>query len=185
MKKHLAPAAALLMMLGQSAYAASSQPQLGSGVRVEEVDPTGAAAQAGIRPGDVIRAIGKMPINGYTDIDPALTAGKAPLSIEVDRDGKILRMKVTPQVDTTGTRKTLGIAQLGEAPKPRWALINWMMERDAHPAQEEGPHDLWHIFVEPARNSNPESEPQSPTQVSTTQQEGPHDLWHIFMGQDK
>ena len=88
MKKHFAPVAALLMMLGPSAYAASHQPQLGSGAQVDEVDPNGAAAQAGIRPGDVIRAIGKMPINGYPDIDPALTAGgKAPLTIDVDRDG--------------------------------------------------------------------------------------------------
>ena len=167
MKKYFAAVAALLMMLGQGAYAASHQPQLGSGARVDEVDPNGAAAQAGIRPGDIIRVIGKMPINGYPDIDPALSAGggKRPLNVIVDRGGQNLQLKVTPQADPAGQRLTLGISQLGEAPveNRRWALVNWMMER----------------------NSNPEPQSGSPTQMPQTQQEGPHDLWHIFLGPDK
>jgi membrane-associated protease RseP (regulator of RpoE activity) len=173
MKAHFATVAALLMFLGQSVCAAPA-PQLGAGARVDEVDPNGAAARAGIRPGDVIRAIGKTPINGYADIDPALTAGggrNRPLIVDVYRDGQDLRLNVTPQMDPAGQRMTLGIAQLGEAPvgERRWALINWMMERN------NTPESVWHPPIQTPGQATP----------APAQQEGPHDLWHIFMGPDK
>jgi membrane-associated protease RseP (regulator of RpoE activity) len=149
MKKHLA-AIAVLMMLGQTAFAV----QLGSGAQVDEVDADGPAAGAGIKPGDIIRAIGGVPINGFSDIDPAVSApGNRPLIVEIDRGGKHLRVKATPRLDPTGSHKTLGISHVepGVAAKPSWTLVNSMFgdHSQSDPKSEperQGPNDLYHIM---------------------------------------
>lgn len=63
---------AAFLVLGHAAVAANLQ--LGSGARVDDVDVDGAAASAGIQPGDLILAIDGKPINGYSDIDPVVEA---------------------------------------------------------------------------------------------------------------
>lgn len=151
MKKPLATIA-ILMMLSQTAFAV----QLGSGAQVDEVDADGAAAAAGIKHGDVIRAIGGVPINGFSDIDPAVAVpSNRPLVVDLDRDGKHLRVKVTPRVDPTGSHKTLGISHMepGVAPKQSWNLVNAMFGPQPDPKSDpkaeperQGPNDLYHIM---------------------------------------
>jgi predicted metalloprotease with PDZ domain len=161
MKRQLASLAALLL-ISQTAVAATPQ-KLGTGTKIDEVDANGPAAAAGVRAGDVIRAIGGMPINTYSDIDSALAAGgNRPLPIDIDRDGKHLRLKVKAQDSTESQHKVLGITHLEPvpAPEPRWNLVNAMFGdhpqtarageagKPGQPAEpeKEGPHDLYHIM---------------------------------------
>lgn len=151
MKKYLAAIAAL-MMLGQTALAV----QLGSGAKVDQVDADGPAAGAGIKPGDLIRAIDGRPINNYPDIHSAVAAaGDHPLIVDIERGSKPMRVKVTPQIDPTGSHKTLGISRMeaGAAPKQRWTVVNAIFgdhSQSPSPSPSEperkGPNDLWHIF---------------------------------------
>jgi PDZ domain/Bacterial SH3 domain len=97
--------------------------QFGTGARVDEVDADGAAASAGIKPGDVILAIGGKPINSHLDINPILAAsGKRPLAIDIDRGGTRLRLKVMPRASNAPTaqgnvrRKVLGISHADAVP---------------------------------------------------------------------
>jgi predicted metalloprotease with PDZ domain len=142
--------------MGQSAFAA---PQLGAGARVDEVDADGPAASAGVRPGDVIRAVNGVPINAYADIDPAVAAaGNRAVPVDIDRGGKHVRLKVTPRVEPDSSHKVLGIShvEIPPAPKPRWNLVNAMFGNNSQtprqPGQaqaepeKEGPHDLYHIM---------------------------------------
>jgi S1-C subfamily serine protease len=130
--------AAALLVLGHAALAASPdqkplQPsdkppahqQFGSGARVDEVDQDGAAASAGIKPGDVILAINGKPINSHLDINPIVAAsGKRPLAIDIDREGARLRVKVTPRISNESTaqgnvqHKVLGISHTDMVPDP-------------------------------------------------------------------
>jgi membrane-associated protease RseP (regulator of RpoE activity) len=161
MKRRVATIAALLM-ISQAAMAAPPQ-NLGTGTRVDEVDANGPAATAGIRPGDVIRAIGGVPINIYSDIDSAIAAGgNRALAVDIDRDGKHLRLKVKPQDSADSQHKVLGITHFEAvpAPKPRWNLVNAMFgEFGDHPRAEKA--------GEPGKPAEPEKE-------------GPHDLYHIM-----
>ncbi len=100
----------------------------GAGVRVEEVVAGTAAARAGLRVGDVILAANGRAISGYGDLDPMVAAsGRHGLTLEVDRGGRRLRLKVSPRPlvvvhDAFGTvehRRVLGIAHTEE----RWMLI--------------------------------------------------------------
>jgi membrane-associated protease RseP (regulator of RpoE activity) len=166
MKKRFVIVAALLA-LGQPTLAAN--PQLGSGAQVDEVEADGAAASAGIQPGDFILAIDGKPINNYGDIEPVVAASRKPvLTVDIGRGTTRLRVKVTPHLSAqaTGPRKLLGISQLGaaEVPKQRWSLVNAMFGPDsksnpqspslarpqalAQPDRQR-PNDLWHIFIEP------------------------------------
>jgi len=62
----------------------------GSGVRVEEVLANTPAANAGIRPGDVIVGMGGRAVNGYADVDAAVAAsGGRPLTIDIVRGGAL------------------------------------------------------------------------------------------------
>jgi PDZ domain/Bacterial SH3 domain len=99
--------------------------QFGTGVRVDEMDADGAAASAGIKPGDVILAIGGKPINSHPDISPIVAASvKRPLAIDIDRSGTRLRLKVMPRVSDASTaqgnvqRKVLGISHAVAVPDP-------------------------------------------------------------------
>jgi membrane-associated protease RseP (regulator of RpoE activity) len=183
MNKRFVTVAALLM-LGHGAFAANLQ--LGSGARVDGVDADGAAANAGIKPGDLILAIDGKPINGYTDIDPVVSAsGKRTLAIDISRGATHLRVKLTPRVSTepTGPRKLLGISHADAVAAPERKRPNdlWHIFIDppqglAPEPERKGPNDLWHIFVE-----RPPEQPQGAAPISEPERKGPNDLWHIFV----
>jgi S1-C subfamily serine protease len=56
------------------------------GVIVTDVDPDGPAAEAGIRPGDVIREVNRQPVRNTADLESAVrAAGDRPLLLLVSR----------------------------------------------------------------------------------------------------
>jgi len=74
----------------------------GSGVRVEEVLANTPAANAGIRPGDVIVGMGGRAVNGYADVDAAVAAsGGRPLTIDIVRGGARARLRAAPRLAIT------------------------------------------------------------------------------------
>lgn len=68
------------------------------GVVVTDVDPSGAAAEAGIQPGDVISEINRQPIRSPGDIRPALqkSAGR-PALLLVNRGGQNIFITIRPR----------------------------------------------------------------------------------------
>jgi serine protease Do len=59
------------------------------GVVVTEVKPDSPAAQAGLAPGDVIREVNRMPVQGLQDVDRGLARGQDPAQVllRVEREG--------------------------------------------------------------------------------------------------
>lgn len=57
----------------------------GTGLLVTRVSPTGAAAEAGFRPGDVIREIDGAPVDSVSDLRNALAGGERPALVLVKR----------------------------------------------------------------------------------------------------
>jgi len=67
------------------------------GLLVQDVDPDGRAADAGIRPGDVIQEVNRQPVASVDDLRAALrTASDKPALILVGRDGRDLFVTVRP-----------------------------------------------------------------------------------------
>ena len=67
------------------------------GLKIDKIyDPSGPAAKAGIRPGDIIRSINKMPINDIYEFMKRMETVEKGQSISVDikRDGKIIMLTV-------------------------------------------------------------------------------------------
>ena len=66
---------------------------------VEEVLEHSPAALAGIQKGDVLRKLNGQPVFSVGPIPDAIkTAPTAPLELEMERDGKILKFSVTPRI---------------------------------------------------------------------------------------
>jgi S1-C subfamily serine protease len=61
------------------------RPLSGTGGEVVAVRPRSRAERAGIRIGDVVRAVGGIPVQAPADVQQAITMGRSP--IEVLRDG--------------------------------------------------------------------------------------------------
>ena len=63
--------------------------QSDKGVVVTEVKPDSPAAQAGLAPGDVIREVNRMPVQGLEDVERGLARGRDPAQIllRVEREG--------------------------------------------------------------------------------------------------
>lgn len=103
--------AALSMSVGEMRYEA----------RVRISEPTGPAAQAGIRDGDVIRQMNGTRIAGFDDlVNFTRTHAGVPVRIEVDRGGESVVMTATPVLteidDPIGGRLKVGILGLGPHP---------------------------------------------------------------------
>ena len=63
--------------------------QSDKGVVVTEVKPDSPAAQAGLAPGDVIREVNRMPVQGLQDVERGLARGQDPAQVllRVEREG--------------------------------------------------------------------------------------------------
>jgi putative serine protease PepD len=68
-----------------------------AGVKVSEATPGGAAAKAGIRKGDIITAVGKVPVTSYTDLAGQVRsyAGGSTVPVTFSRDGRSQTVTVT------------------------------------------------------------------------------------------
>jgi S1-C subfamily serine protease len=67
------------------------------GVVVEDLDPNGPAAQAGIQRGDVIQEVNRHPVNSTADVQQALAAsGNRPPLLLINRQGQTVFVPVPP-----------------------------------------------------------------------------------------
>jgi regulator of sigma E protease len=80
--------------------------------KVDAVDPTGSAAIAGIRAGDIITGIDGMPIKNTVGILAALEPKPEKVAINLLREGQPLAVKAIVSYDTDG-QSNLGISFVG------------------------------------------------------------------------
>src|SRR5262245_16650850 len=83
--------------------------------KVNAVRPGGAAAEAGILPGDIIRKVNGEPTASFEDVQRIVAprAGQ-PLTIEVERAGRPVEMTVTPvETELKSGNATLKIGLIG------------------------------------------------------------------------
>ena len=79
------------------------QQSLGSGARIDEVNPNSPAARAGMQAGDRIVGINGSPINNHSDVDPFVARGGGrPITIEVKRGGTLVRLRAMPRQGVLG-----------------------------------------------------------------------------------
>jgi membrane-associated protease RseP (regulator of RpoE activity) len=109
MNRILATGAALLTLIGavpanaahkhttRDPRAPVQQQWIGAGALIDDVDSNSPAARAGMRPGDRIVGINGSPINSQNDVDPFLAQGGRAITIDVKRDGAVVRLRATPQ----------------------------------------------------------------------------------------
>lgn len=94
--------------------------------RIDTVTPETVAAEAGFRPGDVVRSINGRSVEGYTDVQREIAlSGGVPLTFEVDRNGSPVTIVATPELrreaDRFGNRQEIGVLDIGGPEMP--ALI--------------------------------------------------------------
>jgi S1-C subfamily serine protease len=129
-----APADAAHRQASRYVQAPAQQQWVGHGAYVEEVIANTGAARAGIRPGDVIVGVNGSAISGYPDIDSHVAAsGGRALTLDINRDGRRLRVKASPAPATTQNwygnidrRRVLGVAHT----EVRWGLMSCALDPD-------------------------------------------------------
>lgn len=73
--------------------------------RVATVEPSSAAAEAGFQPDDLIRSIGGSRIDSFDDVQRiVMLNAETPLSILVERRGRMLSLEATPRLKETKDR---------------------------------------------------------------------------------
>jgi regulator of sigma E protease len=81
--------------------------------RVATVEPSSAAAEAGLRPDDLVRSIGGSRIDSFDDIQRiVMLNAETPLSITVERGGQLLNLEATPRLKET-TDRFGNVVQIG------------------------------------------------------------------------
>jgi membrane-associated protease RseP (regulator of RpoE activity) len=90
-------------------YPAPVQPHwVGSGERVDAVDPNSPAERAGMRPGDLIVGVNGNPVDSSTNISPFVEqSGGRPITIDIKRGGTLLRLRATPRNGRIGITETI------------------------------------------------------------------------------
>jgi membrane-associated protease RseP (regulator of RpoE activity) len=90
-------------------YPAPVQPRwVGSGARVDAVDPNSPAERAGMRPGDLIVGVDGRPVDSSTNVLPfvAQSSGR-PMTVDIKRGGTIVRLRARPQNGRLGFTYTI------------------------------------------------------------------------------
>jgi regulator of sigma E protease len=90
--------------------------------QISSVAPDSPAATAGLQPGDVVAAVAGQPVYTPEDLVEAIrTRPRQPFELTVERDGKRLMLRVTPDAakdkTATGEEVTVGKIQAGIATK--------------------------------------------------------------------
>jgi regulator of sigma E protease len=94
-----------------------------SSTQVGDVMKGEPAAEAGIKSGDVITKIDNVPVQKFTDIhDVVNKAGSRPMKFEIDRNGTLLTMEITPKAaddknifgEVTGKSLRIGVGRAME-----------------------------------------------------------------------
>ena len=76
----------------------TSSGAISPGAVVRSVVPSGPAARAGLRPGDVITAVGEQPVRDPAQLTQLVERNGVgrPMDLTVQRQGQSLRLQVTP-----------------------------------------------------------------------------------------
>jgi len=81
------------------------------GVVVTDVAPESAAAEAGLKPHDILLKLGEDPVNGPSDLDERFRdGGQGPVAVQLLRGGKETTVQVAPRKPAGTTRYFIGIA---------------------------------------------------------------------------
>jgi membrane-associated protease RseP (regulator of RpoE activity) len=91
-----APASAAQKHAARYQQAPIQQQLFGSGARVDAVDRNSPAARAGMRPGDRIVGINGSLIDGISDVTPFVQGGGHPITVDIERGGKRVRVRAAP-----------------------------------------------------------------------------------------
>jgi regulator of sigma E protease len=87
------------------------------------VQPSSAAAAAGFEPGDLVVAIDGGKIGNFSDMQRIVSVSAGvPLTVDVERGGKLVTLNATPQLreikDRFGNAHTLGVLGISRSMKP-------------------------------------------------------------------
>jgi regulator of sigma E protease len=91
--------------------------------RVDAVQPNSAASAAGFKPGDLVVSIDGDKVASFSDMQRivSVSAGET-LTIQVDRDGKLVTLKATPALkslkDAFGNEHRLGVLGISRSMRP-------------------------------------------------------------------
>ncbi len=82
--------------------------------RIDEVVADSAAAEAGLRPGDIVRAIDGHQIESFTDLQRmVMSSADQALQLQIDRGGEVLTLTATPRrkesEDQFGNKYRIGL----------------------------------------------------------------------------
>jgi regulator of sigma E protease len=110
---------------------------------IQRVSPDSAAAAGGLKAGDIFLSINGANISSWRDLTSSVQpAGGKPLQIDVDRDGAVVSMAITPKTVQVGERS---VGRLGVAPK----ILPWEPEqiveinRSPFEALKHGANQTW------------------------------------------
>ncbi len=79
-------------------------------VQIMEVQPDSPAAQAGLRPGDVIVAINHQPVAYIKDVQRLISSrANQPTSIDIQRAGERIKLTVTPHSSNDSSPAMIGV----------------------------------------------------------------------------
>lgn len=84
----------------------------GNEAKIASVSPEGAAAKAGISPGDKVVSFGGEAVKDWIDLSMRIgVAGAKEMPIVIDRNGEKILLKVTPEYNESFSRYVIGIMQ--------------------------------------------------------------------------
>lgn len=111
-------------------------------IAVTEVPANGAAAQAGIRPGDIITAANGQPLERLIDLTREINLnGGAAMTLQLERNGRPETVTLTPAFNADRSRWQMGVAvELADARTESRSMPLW----EAVPASFVG---VWELLV--------------------------------------
>ncbi len=114
----------------------------------DQVDPDGAAAAAGILPGDVITQINSRKISSFSDLQAIVSlSADTPLKFIINRQGEVLELMVTPRreirEDRFGTKHKVGLVGIQRSADPESVQIR---RYDPITAIGKGVQETWMVI---------------------------------------
>jgi len=82
------------------------------------------AAEAGLKIGDVIKAVNDKPVLHWNEMATVISAkGGKEIILTVERDGKSLTVPITPKIENKGVENIAEIISVGVKPVERWSDV--------------------------------------------------------------
>jgi len=77
--------------------------------KISKVLPGKPAAQAGLQPGDVVKAVNGEQVDRWEELQQIISKANREMTLTVERDGRLKNIKVTPVQDPVSKRGIIGI----------------------------------------------------------------------------